>query len=141
METRAPRHCPAPSAAYRAEADLGFAISFFWLSVKSWSCRLWRGLNRAGDRPDEAHHLAGDSDIDDIGGLTARSKTTISGAEPDLRFPPDVANDFWQRLDAVNLVTANARLHSVSPGAFDQRAPDMGVACLGDAAAPDGLAT
>src|ERR1700686_662254 len=30
---------------------------------------------------------------------------------------------------------------SVSPGAFDQRAPGMGVAGLGDAAAPDGLAT
>src|ERR1700730_324352 len=28
-----------------------------WLSVKSWSRRLWRGLNCAGNRPDEAHHL------------------------------------------------------------------------------------
>ena len=39
------------------------------------------------------------------------------------------------------LMTADARLHSVSPGAFDQRAPGMGVAGLGDAAASDGLAT
>jgi hypothetical protein len=28
--------------------------------------------------------------------------------EPDLRFAPDVTNDFWQRPDAVNLVTADA---------------------------------
>src|SRR6202011_248732 len=54
---------------------------------------------------------------------------------------PDVANDFWQRFDPVDLVTANPRLHSVSPSAFDQRAPGMGVAGLDDAAAPDGLAT
>jgi hypothetical protein len=70
-----------------------------------------------------------------------RAQPAISGAEPDLRIPPDVANDFWQRFDPVDLVTANPRLHSVSLGAFDQRAPGMGVAGLGDAAAPDGLAT
>src|SRR2546430_12708468 len=52
----------------------------------------------------------------------------------------DVANDFWERLDPVNLVTADASLHSVSPGVFDQRAPDTGVAGLGDGATPDGLA-
>jgi hypothetical protein len=57
-----------------------------------------------------------------------------------LCFPADVANGFWERLDPVNLVTADARLHSVSPGAFDQRAPGMGVAGLGDGATPDGLA-
>src|SRR5947207_9154950 len=90
--------------------------------------RPWRGLNRAGDRPDEAYHLACDGDIDDIGGLAARPQPTISGTEPDLRFPADVANDFWERLDPVNLVTADAR------------APDMGVAGLGDGATPDGLA-
>ena len=98
-------------------------------------------MNRAGDRPDEAHHLACDGDIHDVNGFAAREQPAISGAEPDLRFPPDVANDFWQRFDPVDLVTANPRLHSVSPGAFDQRAPGMGVAGLGDAAAPDGLAT
>src|SRR5271154_353339 len=37
-------------------------------------------------------------------------------------------------------LTTDARLHSVSPGAFDQRASGMGVAGLGDAAASDGLA-
>ena len=58
-----------------------------------------------------------------------------------LRFPPDVANDFWQRLNAIDLVTADARLHPVSDGAFDQRAPGVGVAGLGDAAPSDGLAT
>src|SRR6516165_11504264 len=112
-----------------------------WLFFKSWLRRLWRGLNRAGDRPDEAHHLACDGDIDDIGGLAARPQPTISGAEPNLRFPADVANDFWQRRDPIDLVAADTRLHSVRPGAFDQRAPGMGVAGLGDGAAPDGLAT
>ena len=57
-----------------------------------------------------------------------------------LRSPGDIANDFWQSLDPIDLMTTDARLHSVSPGAFDQRASGMGVAGLGDAAASDGLA-
>ena len=69
---------------------------------------VWRGLNRAGDRPDEPHHLACDGDIDDVGGLAARAQPPISSAEPNLRFPPDVANDFWQRLDPIDLVTTDA---------------------------------
>jgi hypothetical protein len=73
-------------------------------------------LNRAGDRPDETHHLACDGDIDDIGGLAARPQPTISGAEPDLRFPADVANDFWQRIDLLDLVTADARQPTLSRG-------------------------
>jgi hypothetical protein len=42
-----------------------------------------------------------------------QAQPTISSAEPNLCFPPDVANDFWQRLDPVDLVTTDARLHSV----------------------------
>jgi hypothetical protein len=61
------------------------------------------------------------------------------GAEPNLRFPPNVANDFWQRLDPVDLVTADALLHPISPGTFDQRAANMCIAGLGDARAPGGL--
>src|SRR4029077_8440241 len=91
------------------------------------SCRFWSGLNRAGDRPDETHHLACDGDIDDVGGLAARAQPTISSAEPKLRSPGDIANDFWQSLDPIDLMTTDARLHSVSPGAFDQRASGMGV--------------
>ena len=119
METRAPRHCPTPSAAYRAEADLVFVIS-------SSSCPL--------------NDLACDGDIDNVGGLAACAQPTISSAEPKLRSPGDIANDFWQSLDPIDLMTTDARLHSVSPGAFDQRASGMGVAGLGDAAASDGLA-
>ena len=37
-------------------------------------------------------------------------------------------------------MTADARLHSVSPGAFNQRASGMGITGLGNAAASDGLA-
>ena len=120
-----------------------FAISFCLLCClfEERSRRLWRGLDGAGDRPYEAHHLACDGDIDDIGGLAARAQPTISSAEPNLRFPPNVTNDFWQRLNAVDLVTTDARFHSVSPGAFDQRAPGVGVAGLGDTAASDGFAT
>ena len=140
MHTRAPRHCPAPSAAYHAEADLWFAVSFCSL-LRDGSYRLRRRLNRAGDGPDEAHHLAGYGDIDDIGCLAASPQAPIASAQPNLRFPSDVADDLWQRLDAVDLMTADARPHSVGPCAFNQRAAGVTVAGLRDTAAPNGLAT
>ena len=59
----------------------------------------------------------------------------VGGSTP----TPDVANDFCQRLDPVDFMTADARLHPISPGTFDQRAPDMLVAGLGDAPASGGL--
>ena len=118
-----------------------FVRSSVYCPLTNWSRHLWCGLDRACDGPDKSHHLARDGDSDDIGGFAARAQPTISGAESNLRFPPDVANDFWQRLNAIDLVTADARLHPVSDGAFDQRAPGVGVAGLGDAAPSDGLAT
>jgi hypothetical protein len=73
--------------------------------------------------------------------FSVRPQPTISVAESNLCFPPDVANDFWQRLDPVDLVTADAQLHSVSPSALDQRAPSMAVTGFGNAAVSNGLTT
>ena len=98
-------------------------------------------LNRAGDGPNETHHLAGYGDIDDIGCLAASPQASIASAQPNLRFPSDVADDLWQRLGAVDLMTADARPHSVGPCAFNQRAADVTVRGLRDTAAPNGLAT
>jgi hypothetical protein len=64
-----------------------------------------------------------------------------SNAKPSLRFPPDVANDFWQCLDAIDLATANAWFHTVRPGTFNRCTSGVGVSGLVNAAASDGLAT
>lgn len=92
---------PAPHIAPRLMFE--FCDLLYWLSFKYWSRRLWRGLNRAGNRPDEVHHRACNGDIDDVSVLAARAQPTISGAQSNLRLPPDIANDFWQRLDPVDL--------------------------------------
>ena len=47
-------------------------------------------LCNAGDRPDEADHLAGDRGGDHDLRLTDCSEAPISRAQPDLRFPGDV---------------------------------------------------
>jgi len=71
-------------------------------------------LNRAGDRPDEADHLACYGDIHDIGGFAARAQPPISGAEPHLRFPSDIANDFWRRFDPPAAVATDDRAETVT---------------------------
>ena len=78
----------------RRGCSISFCFGLLPLAV-NLSRRFRRGLNHAGDRPDEAHHLARDSNYDDVGGFAARRKLAVAGAQPDLRFPGDVANWFW----------------------------------------------
>jgi hypothetical protein len=91
-------------------------------------------LDLANDRPQEAHHLAGDRGDNDGVRLSCGSKPAITGAKPDLGLPSDVANDLGQFLIAVMQFAADARLHAIGPRPFDQRSPGKGVAGLGDAA-------
>src|SRR5262249_29905194 len=62
---------------------------------------LWRSArNRqaSGDGPDEARQLAGDRGRDDIGRLAAAGKFAIARAQPQLRFPGDLADQPGLRL-------------------------------------------
>ena len=58
-------------------------------------------LDLAGDRPDEADHLARDRRGDHDLGLAGGDQTPITAAEPQLRLPGEVANGGGQLLDAV----------------------------------------
>ena len=91
-------------------------------------------LRLACNRPEKSRHLPRDCGRHDDLGLACRREPTVAGAEPDLRFPGDVADDLWQSLEPVVQLAADAGLHSISPSPFDQGAPCMRVACLGDAA-------
>ena len=92
-------------------------------------------LGDAGDRPNEADHLAGDRRGDDDLRLAGCGQSAISRTEPDLRFPCYIPNGGGQRFETVVKLTTDSRLHAVCPGAFDQHAPGQRVAGLSDAAA------
>ena len=55
-------------------------------------------LDLTSDRPQEAHHLAGYRGDNDGLGLACRRQPAITGAEPDLGLPGDVANVGYQRV-------------------------------------------
>jgi hypothetical protein len=82
--TRIPHRGPASSSVHRILADLLFVGSV----SAAWSDEL--RLRNAGDRPDEADHLAGDRGGDHDLRLAGCSEAPISRAQPDLRFPGDV---------------------------------------------------
>jgi len=63
----------------------------------------------AGDRPDEADHLAGDRGGDYDLGLAGCGQAPISRAQPDLRFPRDVPDHRGQRLETVVQLAADPR--------------------------------
>src|SRR5882757_130740 len=94
-------------------------------------------LRLACDRPEKSRHLPRDCGRHDDLGLARRREPTIAGTEPDLRFPGDVADDLWKSLEPIVQLAADAGLHSISPGPFDQDTPCKRVASLGDAAAAD----
>jgi hypothetical protein len=51
---------------------------------------------------------------------------------PELRLPGDVADGLRQRLDPVVQFAADARLHAIGPGAFDQGSSGQSVSSFGD---------
>jgi hypothetical protein len=84
--TRVPHRGPASSNAHLEFSDLPFVGSV----SAAWSDDF--RLRNAGDRPDEADHLARDRGGDHDLRLTDCSEAPISRAQPDLRFPGDVSD-------------------------------------------------
>src|SRR6516162_2543673 len=59
-----------------------------------------RRRHTPGDGPDEACQLTSDRGSDDIGRLAAASELAIAGAQPQLRFPGDLADRYSHRSNA-----------------------------------------
>ena len=70
-------------------------------------------------------------------GISGRNQMAVALAHPELSFPGDVAGRLRQRLQPGKELRADAGLHAVTPGAFDQCAPGKTAARLGDPAPPD----
>src|SRR4051812_46741734 len=80
------------------------------------------------DGPKKGGHLAGDRGDDHRWLLAGRGEPAVSGAEPDLALPGDVANGLWQPLEASAQGLADARRVAVSPRSFDEHAAGAPVA-------------
>src|SRR5450432_3532069 len=64
-------------------------------------------LRLARNRPKKADHLPRNCGRHDDLGLARRCEPTIAGAEPDLRFPGDVADDLRKSLEPVVQLAAD----------------------------------
>src|SRR5712691_10009853 len=93
----------------------------------------------AGDRPGERRHLPGNGDHDLVGVLAAGDQLPIPPAQAHLRFPANGLHLGRQLLQPELEMSADLRRIPIGPRAFDQRAPGVGVPCLGDAPLPPPL--
>jgi len=89
--------------------------------------------HEARDRPGEGGHLSGDGHDDLIDVLASRGQLPIPFAESHLRLPADGLDLGRQLLQSELEVPAHLRRIPIGPRAFDQRAPSVAVAGLGDA--------
>ena len=87
--------------------------------------------------PDKSDHFTCDCSRDDDRRLAGRNQTAISCAKPQLRFPGNVADFLWQRLDAVMQFATDPCLHTIGPSPLDKRTPGLAIAGLGNTSAPD----
>src|SRR6516165_7152916 len=94
-----------------------------------------------GDGPDEACQLTGDRRRDDIGRFAAAGEVAIAGAQPQLRFPGDLADRPGLRLLPKPKLTADAGWEAIGPGRLDQQPAGGAIAGLGEAAAFDARTT
>src|ERR1700758_635640 len=103
--------------------------------------RLFRSARRRrhapGNGPDEAGQLAGDRGGDDIGRLATAGESAIARAQPELRFPGDLADRPRLLLLPEPQLAADPGREAVTPGRLDQQPTSGLVAGLGEAAAFD----
>src|SRR5215211_8503848 len=97
----------------------------------------WRHGHIPGDGPDEAGQFAGDCCGDNIGRLASAGELAVAGAQPQLRFPGDLADRTGLRLLAEQQLAADPRWKAVRPSCLDQQPARGAVASLREATAFD----
>ena len=85
-----------------------------------------------GNGPQEASQFAGNGDRDHIGMFASCDEASVAFTEPHLRFPTDVLDDLRLFFESQLPMSTDLGGITIRPGAFDQDATGMGVACLGD---------
>src|SRR6266498_3640044 len=77
-----------------------------------------------GDGPDKARQFAGDRSGDDIGRLAGAGEPAITGAQPQLGLPGDLADRPRLALLPEQQLAADPRREAVTPGGLDQQPAD-----------------
>src|SRR5262249_27672410 len=111
-----------------------------WAAITPLSRSARRRRYAPGNGPDEACQLAGDRGGDDIGRLAAAGELAIARAQPQLRFPGDLADRLGLLLLPQQQLAADPGRGTVGPGRFDLQPPCRPVASPGAAPAPDACA-
>ena len=126
-----PKIAPIPGP--RPRRWLKFIITVNALGSVRGSRRLRGQRDRASDGPGERRQLPGHGDDDLVDVLAARAQLPIPLAQSHLRFPADGLDLGRQLLQPELQMPAHLGRIAIGPRAFDQRAPSVGVAGLGDA--------
>jgi hypothetical protein len=110
----------------------GDSFSGWWMEVEV--CRGSVRHRPPADIPDETRKLAGNGDDHDVGMLAGLGQPTEAFAQAQLRIPGAIDDVLGQSFVAELNDAADLRGVAVAPRRFDQQAPGVAVAGLGDAA-------
>jgi hypothetical protein len=123
---------------YRGRAPVGPENICFFLYLRLCFCffmfsscyRLY-GLT---DGPDKGYQLTGDGGDNSLLGLASGQEAAITGAEPQLRLPGNLADVFRQALLALEQGPGDPGSQALGPSSFHQDPPGMAIAGFGDTA-------
>src|SRR5215471_17285253 len=91
----------------------------------------WCYCHLPSDGPDETREFAGDRGGDDIGGLSGAGELAITGTQPHLALPGDVADRLGLVLLSQQHFAADPGGKAVAPGCLNQEPAGRSVSGLG----------
>src|SRR5215468_4455267 len=91
-----------------------------WAAITGFLRSARRRRHAPGDCPDEARQLTSDRRGDDIGRFAAAGELAIARAQPQLRFPGDLADRPGLPLLPEQQLTTDPGREAVTPGCLDQ---------------------
>jgi len=86
----------------------------------------------SGNSPQESRPLTGHGHGHHIGVLASCHEAPVTVTQPHVRFPTDVLEDLGWCFESQWHMSADLRGIALGPGAFDEHAAGMGVACCGN---------
>src|SRR3990170_8847049 len=134
-----PKIAPIPGPRLRRWLEIMSNVSALLLCGVRCSVRLGNQRHRAGDRPREGRHLAGDGHHDLVGVLAPGAQLAIPFAQAPLRLPADRLDLGRELLQTKLEMPTDLGRVAIGPRAFHQGSPSVGVPGLGDAPLPPAL--
>src|SRR5262249_4172088 len=102
-----------------------------WLNLPYLSGLRYDG-DLSGNSPHEPSQLTGNGHGHNIGVFASCHEAPVTVTQPHLSFPTDVLDGFGLCFESQLQMSAALRGRAIGPGACDEHAAGMGVACLGN---------